>query len=163
MRHANAVFLMATLVVASAANAGQPVSEAEKSKVRTEIETAVKVMVAGANAVDVERTLASASSSPDFRMADNGTIYGSREATLAAFRPDFASLRSQDIRISEQHVAVPSHDLAVYTSRGTFTSTNKSGKTSPSTPFAWTILWAREGTQWKMLNIHQSFGPAATP
>jgi ketosteroid isomerase-like protein len=96
-------------------------------------------------------------------MADNGMIYASRDAALAAFRDAFSQLRSQDIRIADHHVTVLSPDLAMYTSRGTFTSVDKSGKTSAPRSFAWTVLLRREGGHWKMLNVHQSFAPVAVP
>ncbi len=161
MRCMKVVVLVGTLCLASGASAGAKVSEA--SKVRAEIEGAVQAVVAGANAVDVERTFASCSMSADFRMADNGVLYGSREATLAAFREGFGPLRSQDVRIADHQVIVLSRDLAMYTSLGTFTTTDKSGQASPARTWVWTVLWRREGTQWKMLNAHQSFAPAAAP
>ncbi len=136
-------------------------SEAEKAKIRSEIATEVQKIVAAANAVDIDRTMASASSSPDYRAVDNGTVYLSRDAFLAVFRDGFSRLRSQDIRLIDQHTSVLAPDLAVYTGRGTFTVTDKAGATSPVTPFAWTLLWRRESGVWKLLNVHQSFGQRA--
>lgn len=163
MRCMKVVALVGTLCFASGATAVAQVPAVEASKIRTEVEAAVAAVVAGANAVDVERTFASCSTSGEFRMADNGAIYASREATLAAFRAGFGPLRSQDIRILEHQVSVLSRDLAMYTSLGTFTTTDKSGQASPARKFAWTALWRREGTQWRMLNVHQSFAPVAAP
>jgi len=154
------VVAMATLALPSRAAASTQVSDAEKSRIASEIETIVQVIVAAANAVDVDKAFAHTSSSSDFRLADNGTVYDSREAALASFREGFSKLHSQDIRIADYHLVVLTRDLAMYTAKGSFTGTDKSGKTSASTPFAWTWLWRREGTQWKVFNAHQSFGPA---
>lgn len=161
MRKMKIVVPMAALVLASCTTAGPQLSNGERSKVGGEIDATVQALVAAASAVDLDKTFAHfSSSSPDFRVADNGTIYAGRDALLAAYREVYGKLRSQDIRIADHHVTVLSRDLAVYTARGTFTATDKSGKTSPLTPFAWTFLWRREGTQWKAFNAHQSFGPA---
>jgi hypothetical protein len=51
----------------------------------------------------------------------------------------------------------------MYTSLGTFAMTDQSGQTSPARHFAWTALWRREGMQWRMLNVHQSFAPVVAP
>ena len=163
MRCMKFVALVGTLCLVSGASVVAQVTEAEASKIRVEIEAAVQAVVAGANAVDVEKTFASCSTSGEFRMADNGALYGSREATLAAFRAGFGPLRSQDIRIPEHQVVVLSRDLAMYTSLGTFTTIDKSGQASPARQFAWTALWRREGAQWRMVNVHQSFAPVAAP
>ncbi len=117
-------------------------------------------MAAGAGSGDVEKTFADASMSSDFKMADNGSVYPSREATVAAFREDFLSLQSQEVRIVEQDVAVVSRDVAISTTRGVFSARYKSGKMMPNTAFVWTVLWRREAGGWRFVNVHQSFKPS---
>lgn len=157
------VLLMGTLTLTSRLSAGPQVSQADRSKITSQVEAAIQASVAAASVADAEKTFENVSSSPEFRMADNGMILGNREAALAAIRDGFSQLRSQDIRIADHHVTVLSPDLGMYTAQGTFTSTNKAGKTSAPRSFAWTVLMRREGPRWRMLNVHQSFGPAAEP
>lgn len=148
------------IVVVAGVNAAG-LSEAEKSRIKGEIEAEVQKIAVAAKAVDIERATASSSLSPDYRAIDNGTVYASRDALLAVFREGFRRLQSQDIRVIDQDTVVLAPDVAVYTGRGTFTATDKSGTTSPVTPFAWTIVWRRESGAWKVLNLHQSFGRSA--
>lgn len=159
----NAVFAVLAAVGSFASASADQVAEAEKLKIGASIEAQVQKVIAGANAADIDAAMASISSSPDYRAVDNGAIYTNRDALVTAYREGYSRLRSQDIRLIEQSTLVLAHDLAVYTARGTFTSTSKSGETTPVTPFAWTILWRLESGAWKQLNVHQSFGRPAAP
>jgi Domain of unknown function (DUF4440) len=141
--------LVATCASGALADAGGPVKPAEAATIRVEIEARVRAMAAGAAAGDVEKTFADASMSPDFRMADSGSVYVDRDATLGAFKRDFLLLRSQDIRLTEQLVAVVSREVAMSTTRGVVSATYKSGTVIRDTPFVWTVLWTREGGRWR--------------
>jgi ketosteroid isomerase-like protein len=162
MRQTIALFVATICSCAAVAQAGTSVKPEQADSIRVDIEGRVRAMAAGAAAGDVEKTFADATTSPDFMMADNGSIYPNRDATLAAFREDFAQLSSQDVKITHQVVVVVSRDVALSTTRGTFSATYKSGRVMREMTFVWTVLWRRESGQWRSVNIHQSFTPLPT-
>jgi ketosteroid isomerase-like protein len=153
------VILLGLLVVAPTARAASRMTEAERGRVKAEIEAAVNALLSSARAADLEGCFANASGSADYRGIDNGILYRSARAWKDAFQDGFGRLRSQDIRVDTLDVLVLTPDLATSTGHGTFTSTSKTGDTTPRRPFAWTFLWRREDGRWKMIQAHQSFGP----
>ena len=157
MRMALAGLAAALIAGFSYAGAGPQLSDVEKAKVESEIKTSVASFVASVNAVDADRAFELFSASTDFREATNGVIDTSREAVLAKFREVYATLRSQDRKLADEHIVVLSPDLAMYTAGGTFALTDKDGKSTPAIPIAWTFLWRREGGRWEVVNAHQSF------
>ena len=163
MRTMTVVLAVVTLALASYAGAGPKLSDTERAKIESEIKAGVQAIVAAVNALDADKAFAHFSSSPDFREATNGSLTSSHEALLAKYREAYAKLRSQDRRVADEHITVLSPDLAMYTAGGTFLLTDKSGKSTPPIPIAWTFLWRREGTQWKVVNAHQSFVPPPAP
>lgn len=156
MRRPAAVAVL-SIVLATLA-AAQPMSEAATKRVRSEVQAAVDAIVAASRAADVDGCLARISTSPGSRFADGETVYESLEAQRAIYKDVFARIRSQDLHLDRQEITVLSPDLAAYTGKGRFTSTYKTGETSPRRAFAWTFLWRRESGQWRIVHDHQSLG-----
>jgi uncharacterized protein (TIGR02246 family) len=150
-----AVAVVLAIVPAPLAHA-QSLSEEAKTRVRSEVQAAVDALAASARAADLEGCLASLSTSSGSRFADGETVYESLAAQRAAYRDAFARMRSQDLLIDGQDILVLSPELAAYTGRGSFTSTCKTGETTPRRAFAWTFLWSRENGRWKIIHGHQS-------
>jgi uncharacterized protein (TIGR02246 family) len=156
MRRLAAVAVLA--IVPAAFAAAQPMSEAAKSRVRSEVQAAVDVIVAASRAADVDGCLARMSTSPGSRFSDGETVYESLEAQRAIYKDVFARIRSQDLQLDRQEIDVLSADLAAYTGKGHFTSSYKTGETTPRRAFAWTFLWRREKGGWRIVHGHQSLG-----
>ena len=156
MRRLAAVAVLALVPVPFAQ--AQSMSEAATNRVRSEVQAAVDSIVAASRAADVDGCLARISTSPGSRFADGETVYDSLEAQRAIYKDVFARIRSQDLELDRQEIHVLSPDLAAYTGRGSFTSTYKTGETTPRRAFAWTFLWGREDGRWRIVHGHQSLG-----
>lgn len=104
------------------------------------------------------------SKSPGFRIADGEAVYDDFETARSTYKDVFARIRSQDVELGSQDVFVLAPDLAAYTGKGSFTSTYKTGETTPRRAFTWTFLWRRENGRWKIVRAHQSLGaPSEAP
>ena len=158
MRRLAAVAVLALVPVPFAQ--AQSTSEVATNRVRSEVQAAVDTIVAASRAADVDGCLARISTSPGSRFADGETVYDSLEAQRATYKDVFARIRSQDLELDRQEIHVLSPDLAACTGRGSFTSTYKTGETTPRRAFAWTFLWGREDGRWRI--VHGPFS-STTP
>lgn len=78
--------------------------------------------------------------------------------SLEAWRPKPTSRRAAtDFYIDEDYVAVISPECALYTFKGSFTTTNKNGKISEKIPMSGSYIYVLRNNVWKMLHMHQSW------
>jgi hypothetical protein len=163
MRTTVVLLAVTMLALTSFAGPGAQLSSTDKVKVEAEVRAAVLGFVASVNAVDADKAFAYFSTAPEFRQANNAFFTASRDECVAKYREAYAKLTSMNRTLADEHVDVLSRDLAMYSAGGTFTTTDKAGKTTLPTPIAWTLLWQREPTGWKVINAHQSFVQPAQP
>ena len=57
---------------------------------------------------------------------------------------------------SQTNVQVLSADAAVSTTHGTYRNFNSSGTPTKAVPFVFTAVWRREGTDWRIVDAHES-------
>ena len=87
-----------------------------------------------------------------------GTLYTSLDPFRSFYTGIYATLQSDEIRLSESKIIVLSPATAIITASGTFSNVDKAGKVSPRIPLSLTLLWVREPAGWKILHIQESFG-----
>ena len=85
------------------------------------------------------------------------TLINDKEG-MEIWRPKPTSTRAEsNYYIDEEYVAVLSIESALYTFKGSFTTTSKEGITSDTIPMSGSYVYVLREGDWKMLHMHQSW------
>ena|SRR5688572_8315997 len=78
-----------------------------------------------------------------------------RDSLATLYRSIYAGLQRQEIVPEAPTITVLGRDAGVYSARGRFVATPKTGAPL-SSDVAWTLVWVRRGGEWTLLHSHQS-------
>ena len=96
------------------------------------------------------------SDSPDMGFITDGTVWESKAAAEAAFRPFYDSLESQDIDITQTQMKALTPDIVLVTQTGRYVEHSRAGVVSPEMDFVGSFVWVKEDGTWKALAFHNS-------
>jgi len=108
------------------------------------------------SATSFDEGMAFYSESPDMQFVTDGVLWESKAAAEEAFRPFFESLDHQEINLSDTRIMALTPEVVYATQTGSFTQFSRTGEVSPERTFATTLLWVKEGGEWKVLGYHES-------
>ena len=111
---------------------------------------------AGAARVDAEAVLRPAAGVDSLTMLIGDVILAGYEPILERFRETYAGLERQDHTLVEKHVRVLTPDVVLVEVVGQGTYTDLAGWTSDSVGIGLTLVFIRQGGQWRVTHVHQS-------
>ena len=135
-----------------------PVAHGQRAAAIPEIDSSIRNVIAAASHADAKAVLADAAG--DFSLVDGLNRYSTREAALDAMTKNYAPYKAVTIVVSHSETRMLSPQVALYYADGAFNATDAAGTVGPTSGFTWSIVWRREGKNWKMVSVHQSIGPA---
>lgn len=112
-------------------------------------------MIAAANRLDVDAFFAQVLDTDKGLIAQNGTIFRTRQQAYEAVKRGLAGVTKLDRRIENPQVTVIGPDTALLVGDGTVDAVFSDGRTM-SSRFAVSALFVRTGAQWKLLHGHYS-------
>lgn len=153
-----AVLAAMALTAACQGNQGnQPMTDAVRSQVATEIRTAADSMIAGFNRHDASIYIDQLSDVQSY--AENAMMYPSRDSLVSAVNGMIAATSAMSLAwTGEPTVVVVSPDAGVISGRFHETITNAAGVTQAMDGL-WTGLYQRIGGSWKVVVAHESYAP----
>ena len=132
--------------------------------VRAAVEAAVleanAKMTAAANRLDADAFFEFILPGDDGAIIQNGVLFKSRAEALAAVKRGFQGVAAVDRRFEHPRVTVISPDCALLAAEGSVTATLADGRTLTNR-FAVSLVFVRQGGQWKLLQGHYSMPTAA--
>jgi uncharacterized protein (TIGR02246 family) len=120
------------------------------------IDSLLKGAMEGSATANADKVLAMAEGGTDFTFITGDVLLSGLQPIKEAFRTTYAGLKRQDQVVSEMKVRLLSPDVALLTVVGEGTYTDLAGWTSPPVGIGMTIVFVREGGQWRARHAHQS-------
>jgi len=152
MRVAAAVMTCAAVLAAAC----QPRFDPEDPAIVAALDSIVQSAMEGARNVDADRVLAMAAGEGELTFITGDVLLSGLEPIRTQFRSTYAGLASQQQTVYEKRVRVLSPDVAIVMAVGEGTYTDKAGWTSAPVGIGTTIVFVREGGQWRARHAHQS-------
>jgi uncharacterized protein (TIGR02246 family) len=123
------------------------------------IDSILEEVRAGAAAADADRVLAPAGGAGEFTFVSGDVALAGLEPIRERFRKTYGMLERQDQAILERRVRVLSPTVAIVYAVGEGTYTDKAGWTSEPVGLGYTLVFVREGGEWRIRHAHQSIAP----
>jgi ketosteroid isomerase-like protein len=149
-----AVLIVAAGLAACGGTSG-PVTGKERQAIVDSIMSRVGAFTETARSRDLSAYLQFFDTSADFRLAEDGKIFSTRDSLATAAGRYFRAHPSVDILWDPPSVSVLSPDAASYTSTYRMISVDSAGRSDTSL-HARTIVFARRAKRWVMVHTHTS-------
>jgi uncharacterized protein (TIGR02246 family) len=160
MYHAHsALGISVCLLALAACNPAPPPFNPDDPAVVAAIDSMVAGTMVGAAAADADKVLAIAEGSGELTFVTGDMLLTGLEPIREQFRATYSGIQSQQQSITTKRVRILSPDVAVVMAVGEGTYTDKSGWTSTPVGMGTTIVFVREGGQWRARHVHQSIAP----
>ena len=91
-------------------------------------------------------------------LAQNGTLFLTREEALDSTRQAFSGLQKVEYQFKQQHITMLSPGVALAIGEGSSSATTADGR-SFSTPFVQSVVLVLTNGEWKVFHAHRSFPP----
>jgi uncharacterized protein (TIGR02246 family) len=118
------------------------------------IDSMAQSMMAGARNVNVAQVLGEAA--PDVTFITGDLMLTGRETLQASFARTYEGLARQDWTVFDRRIRLVSPDVALVTTVGEGTYTDKAGWTWDPVGIGMTLVFVREDGQWRVRHAHQS-------
>jgi len=153
--------MLVAIACAAFVVACQPTTEfdANDPAIVEAIDAIVSEAMAGAQAVDADRALAMAEGDGELTFITGDVMLGGLEYIRETFRDTYDGLERQDQTMVEKRVRILSPDVAIVIAVSEGTYTDKAGWTSEPVGLGTTIVFVREGGEWRARHAHQSIAP----
>lgn len=156
----HSTFIRSTgVVLALAAAACQPKSAAvnpEDPAIVAAIDSTIQAAMVGAASVNAEQALSISTRDNEFSFLTGDVLLTGYDNILPAFRKTYGGLASQKTEILEKRIRVLAPDVAMFTSVGEGTYTDKAGFTSEPVGLGATIIFVKRDGAWRAVHFHQS-------
>ncbi len=120
------------------------------------IDSIMQSAMAGAADADADQVLAMAGGEGELTFITGDIMLSGLETIRARFDETYAAIESQQQTILEKQVRILSPEVAIVMAVGEGTFTDTTGWTSAPVGMGTTIVFVREGAQWRARHAHQS-------
>jgi uncharacterized protein (TIGR02246 family) len=149
----------ASLFALAACNPAPPPFNPDDPAVVATIDSLMASAMAGAATADADKVLSIADSVGELTFITGDVLLTGLEPIRKQFRATYSGLQGQQQSFITKRVRLLSPDVAVVMAVGEGTYTDKSGWTSEPVGIGTTIVFVREGGQWRARHVHQSIAP----
>jgi uncharacterized protein (TIGR02246 family) len=133
--------------------------DVEDPVVAAAIDSTLAVAMEGARAADAGRVLSIAEGEGEFTFITGDVLLSGFENIRDAFAATYAGLQSQQQVVLDKRFRLLAPDVALLMVVGEGTYTDKAGWTSDPVGLGLTLVFVREGGQWRARHAHQSVAP----
>lgn len=147
---------LALLVLGLVACQGSPRPKPDDPAITAAIDSIMKKAMEAAASADANGVLAMTDGDRFTFLTGDVVLHGT-EAARVDFTNAYSAIQHQDQVVKEQKVEVISPDVAIFSGVGEGTYTTKAGVKSEPVGLGITVVFVREGGQWRARHAHQSF------
>lgn len=151
--------LTLAILIFGCQNPPSTLTESQKGAIADTLRGITREMAAGANALDVDRSLNYLTNDADLTFMSDAKLFPPKDSLTQLYHQVYSTFRSMEFIWDSSRVAVLDRDAGVVSSTGHFTVTDKSGKKS-NTIVATTYVFQRRNGSWKLIHGHASHAPA---
>lgn len=151
----SALAAAALLVSTACQPAAQPFNPDDPAVVAA-VDSILKHAMEGSATANADQVLAMAEGGADFTFITGDVFLSGFESIRDAFRTTYAGIKRQDQVVDEMKVRLLAPDVALLAVVGEGTYTDLAGWTSPPVGIGLTVVFVREGGQWRARHAHQS-------
>jgi uncharacterized protein (TIGR02246 family) len=155
----SALVMSVSLLALAACNPAPPPFNPDDPGIVATIDSLVAGTIEGAAAADADKVLAIADSTGELTFITGDVLLAGLEPIREQFRATYTGIQSQQQSFTTKRVRLLSPDVAVVMAVGEGSYTDKSGWTSAPVGMGTTIVFVREGSQWRARHVHQSIAP----
>ena len=150
------IFPLLLLVAVACQPVTMEMTDAEKATIAEEVNAINLDFWNSWREGDFDRGMTYYANSPDLAFAMEGVVdYGYAEID-AKYRPGFANVASQVLRVTHSQTTVLAPDVVCIMETATFSQTDHDGVTTPETDLALTAIWMLRDGEWKIHLAHES-------
>jgi hypothetical protein len=148
------IFLVLLIVCFSCGTNNKPVSDAQKEKIKGEIEKVVNSFIKGIEEANGDMVMESFLDSPDFVDITNGMVFSYND--LVAMKPNFDAILNQKCTIVNEKYAFLDKLTVLYTAETKWSTNYKDGHSSVTDPQAFLIIFKKIDNRWKVIYLVDS-------
>lgn len=148
-----------SILAAPAASQGQPSKDSTSQDVQKAVLSRLAEIQNAAQALDPDKVFSFVIENDKGALAQNGTLFLTREEALESTRQGFQGLANVSYRFDEQHVIVLSPTVALAVGEGESSATLDDGRTIGA-HFVQSVVFVLTDGEWKVVHSHRSFPPA---
>ena len=146
-------FVVFVLLISSSNLMGQTLSEELLEEIKSEINTHFEHSLVVGEILDLNKIIESVDDSKKAGFIENGIYYQQYNDLMAVFRERIQGIDSQKLSVVNRKITVLGQNSALLTASGTYTAKLNDGR-SFSGDFAWTLVYAKVGDDWKIIHTH---------
>ena len=150
------IFLAMLFACFSCGTNNKPVSDAQKEKIKGEVNEVVNTIFKGAEEANFEMATEPWLDSPDFVLINNGMTLSYKEV-VDAFKPLFGTLLNQKITIVDEEYAVLDKSTVLYTTNCNSLMNFKDGHSTLADPEAMLFMFKKINNRWKVIYAVDSY------
>jgi hypothetical protein len=148
------IFLVLLIVCFSCETNNQPLSDAQKEKIKGEIKKVVNTFIKGIEEANADMVMESFLDSPDFVDITNGMVFSYND--LVAMKPNFDPILNQKCTIVNEKYAFLDKLTVLYTAETKWSTNYKDGHSSVTDPQAFLIIFKKIDKRWKVIYLVDS-------
>ena len=148
--------LLLLLVAVACQPATMEMTDAEKAAIADEVNAINAEFWDVWRDGDFDRGMTYYYNSPDLAFAMEGAVDYGYDQVDAKYRPNFANVASQILRVTHSQTTVLAPDAVCIMETARFSQTDRDGVTTPETDLALTSIWMLRDGEWKIHLAHES-------
>ncbi|MFH1765849.1 MAG: nuclear transport factor 2 family protein [Gemmatimonadota bacterium] len=156
------VFTLALIPLSSCQSPAATFSKADLDAAEAAVATQLEAFWDAWGTASFDQGMAFYSDDPDMTFVDNGFVWESKAAIIAAYRPYFEALEKQEANVTETRIVALSPEVVQVTQAVTFIQFFKDGTVGRPMVSAVSLTWVLAGGEWQAMTYHFST-PNPTP
>ena len=144
------VFFILFIVCFSCGTNNKPLSDAQKEKIKGEVQEVVNTFIKGCEEVNLDMCMKTMHDSPDFLYINNGYAFNYKEC-VAVFKPVFDTFLNQKITILDEKYSFPDNSTVLYSNHCKSLTNYKDGHAVLQDPTVMLFIFKKIDDAWKVI------------
>ncbi|MCB9247623.1 MAG: nuclear transport factor 2 family protein [Ignavibacteriales bacterium] len=133
----------------------EELTEAEKSKIATEINTLFEKSLKAGESLDINGITENVNDTLRAGFIDNGVYFKSFNERMSGFKNAINGIDSQEMAIVNIKITILSPNVVLLASSGNYKVKISDGRILEG-KFAWTFVYSKINNEWKIVHTHMS-------
>jgi len=150
------LFILILLIVCfSCGTNNNPLSDAQKEKIKGEVKEVVNTFYKGCEEVNLDKVMGTCLDSPDFSYINNGYAFSYKEC-IDIFKPVFNTFLNQKITIVDEKFSFPDNSTILYSNHCKSLTNYKDGHVVLQDPTVMLLIFKKINDAWKAIYAVES-------
>lgn len=150
------IFLVLLIVCISCGTNNNPLSDAQKEKIKSEVKEVVNTFFKGCEEVNFDMAMKPFHDSPDFAYINNGYAFSYKQC-VDIFRPVFSTFLNQKITILDEKYSFPDNSTVFYSNHCKSLTNYKDGHAILQDPTVMLFILKKIDNSWRIIYGVESY------